>query len=193
MPTPSAHDALPESDRALLLVDFINPLDFPGAENLARGAVAAAEAAHELKKCLTDEGVPSIYANDNYGRWQSDFKDLVSYCQGKNGAAAKIARLMQPGPHDLTIFKPRYSAFFSSPLELLLQAIGVKELIIVGLATDMCVQLTAVDAFLRDYTLKAPSDCTAAESDDYKKQALLYMERVLKCDTAPMSFIKGAA
>jgi nicotinamidase-related amidase len=176
--------ALPRSRRVLLLIDFINPLNFPGAQDLAGPAVAAARAAAALKHRLAGDGVPAIYANDNYGVWQSDFHSLVAACMGMDGTPAEIARLLFPQADDLTILKPRHSAFFASPLELLLRQIGARELVICGLATDMCVQLTAMDAFLREFSCWVPSDCTAAESTAAKKASLAYMASVLECDTA---------
>ena len=178
---------LPRSRRVLLLVDFINPLDFPGAEHLARPALAAARATAQLKERLAAEGVPAIYANDNYGVWQSDFHSLVSACLGMEGPPGEIASLLYPQAHDLTILKPRHSAFYASPLELLLAEMQARELVICGLATDMCVQLTAMDAFLREFNTWVPSDCTAAESTAAKTASLAYMRTVLKCDTSAAS------
>jgi nicotinamidase-related amidase len=174
---------LPRSERVLLLVDFINPLDFPGGEKLAPAAVEAARATAALKDRLAAEGVATVYANDNYGVWQSDFHSLVSACLGMEGPPGEIARLLYPQAEDLTILKPRHSAFFASPLDLLLTEMQARELIICGLATDMCVQLTATDAFLREYPAWVPADCTAAESDAAKETSLAYMARVLKTDT----------
>lgn len=181
------HAPLRRSRRVLLLVDFINPLDFPGAEKLAEPAVAAARATAGLKQALTAEGVATIYANDNYGVWQSDFHSLVSSCLGMEGAPAEIARLVYPQAGDLTILKPRHSAFYASPLELLLAEMEARELVICGLATDMCVQLTAGDAFLREFSTWVPADCTAAESTAAKSASLDYMAGVLKCDTRAWS------
>ena len=59
------------------------------------------------------------------------------------------------------------------------------ELVICGLATDICVQLTAMDAFLREYCIWVPSDCTAAESSGAWKTSLDYMAQVLRCDIKP--------
>jgi len=174
---------LPVSDRVLLLVDFINPLDFPGGDKLAQPAIAAARATAKLKSRLASKGVPTIYANDNYGVWQSDFHSLVSACLSIEGAPAEIARLLYPQAQDLTILKPRHSAFYASPLELLLREMRTGELVICGLAADMCVQLTAAEAFLREYKVWVPSDCTAAETERAKKTALAYMADVLKCET----------
>jgi nicotinamidase-related amidase len=176
---------LPPHRRVLLLVDFINPLDFPGAEKLAPTALEAARACADLKKRLAEEGTIAIYANDNYGVWQSDFHSLVSTCLGMEGPAGEITRLLYPQADDLTILKPRHSAFYASPLELLLKEMQAQELVICGLATDMCVQLTAGDAFLREYQVWVPADCTAAESEEIKQASLDYMASVLKCDVRP--------
>ena len=176
---------LPTSQRVLLLVDFITPLDFPGSEKLAAPALEAARATAALKHRLDGEGVPTIYANDNYGVWQSDFHSLVSTCLGLEGPAGEIARLLYPQADDLTILKPRHSAFYASALDLLLTEMGARELVICGLATDMCVQLTAADAFLREFKVWVPADCTAAETAAARKTALAYMGTVLKCDVRP--------
>jgi nicotinamidase-related amidase len=176
---------LPSSQRVLLLVDFITALDFPDSEKLAAPALAAARATADLKQGLRHQGVAAIYANDNYGVWQSDFHSLVSRCLGLPGEPAEIARVLYPQADDLTILKPRHSAFYASPLELLLAEMDTRELVICGLATDMCVQLTAADAFLREYRVWVPSDCTAAETGAAKEQALEYMASVLKCDVRP--------
>jgi nicotinamidase-related amidase len=176
---------LPRSRRVLLLVDFINPLDFPGADKLAGPALEAARATARLKAELAQQGVTAIYANDNYGVWQSDFHSLVSNCVGQEGECGEMARLLYPQAQDLTVLKPRHSAFFGSPLELLLAEMQASELVICGLATDICVQMTAADAFLREFKTWVPGDCTAAESKQAKAASLSYMESVLKCDVRP--------
>jgi nicotinamidase-related amidase len=190
MPSPLPLDGmrpghLPRSRRVMLLIDFINPFGFVGADKLAAPALEAARLTAALKERLARDGVVAIYANDNYGVWQSDFHSLVSACLGMEGPAGEVTRLLYPQAGDLTILKPRHSAFFASPLELLLTEMQVRELVICGLATDICVQLTAMDAFLREFKTWVPSDCTAAESPAAKKASLDYMASVLKCDTSP--------
>lgn len=172
----------PHSPRVLLLVDFINPLDFPGAEQLAPHALPAARATAALKRRLQAEGVATVYANDNYGFWQSDFRRLLESCGRSSGISREIAEQLAPTDQDVIILKPRHSAFYGSPLELLLAEMGTKELVICGLATDMCVQMTAADAFLREFKCWVPADCTAAETDEDKAASLRYMASVLKCD-----------
>ena len=56
-----------------------------------------------------------------------------------------------------------------------------EKLIIVGLATDMCVLLSATDARMRGYEVWVPQDCTAAESARRKSDALRQLDKVFKC------------
>jgi nicotinamidase-related amidase len=176
---------LPDSRRALLLIDFINPLDFPEAENLATPALAAARKASRLARAARQQGIPVIYANDNFGRWRSDFSTMVTRLGRGGGPSASIVRLLRPRRNDLTVLKPMHSAFFGTPLDIILDKIGVRSLVMAGLATDICIQLTAADAFLRDLKVHAPEDCTAAETPEKKETALAYMRDILKCDTRP--------
>jgi nicotinamidase-related amidase len=174
---------VPRSPRVLILIDYINPLDFPGAEKLAPAALSAARATVRLRERLDERKVAVVYANDNYGAWTSDFQALVARCSERDDISGEIARMLAPRPNDITLLKPRHSAFYCSALELLLKEMGARELILAGLATDICVQMTAADAFLRGYEhVWVPSDCTAAETTTAKTASLAYMRDVLKCD-----------
>lgn len=175
--------ALPPSPVVLLLVDFINPLDFPGAEALAPAAREAASACDALRRRASGRGVQTIYANDNYGIWRSDFHGVWQRCRRQAGAAGEIARRLKPRPGDLTVLKPRHSAFHATPLDLLLKQLRCKRLIVTGLAADSCVLFSAMDAYLNGYALWVPEDCTAAETEDARRQALAHMQRVLKAET----------
>ena len=175
------HGNAPDQCRAaLLLVDVINDLEFPEAEALFEAALPAARRIARLAARARKAGVPVIYANDNYGIWQSDFHSLVAQCLGRQDTSAAIARLLAPRATDLTLLKPRHSAFHGSPLELLLREMGARELILCGLAADICVLLTAADAFLRGFEVWVPADCTAAETPQAKAAALRYMEKILQ-------------
>lgn len=177
--------ALPKSRRALLLIDFINPLDFPEAPALAPPALEAAREARRLAQAARSQGIAVIYANDNFGRWRSDFPTMVKRLGRGQDASASIARLLRPQRSDLTVLKPMHSAFFGTPLDIILDQIGARSVVLAGLATDICIQLTAADAFLRGLKVHAPADCTAAESPQKKAVALAYMRDILKCDTRP--------
>jgi nicotinamidase-related amidase len=177
------HAQVPRSRRVLVLIDFINPLDFPGAEKLAGPALKAARATVRLRDKLDRDKVAVIYANDNYGVWQSDFHSLVSQCVGRDDTSGEIARLLAPRATDITLLKPRHSAFYGSPLELLLKDMGAEELVLCGVAADMCVQMTAADAFLRGgFKIWVPRDCIAAETPQALAQSIAYMQGILRCE-----------
>lgn len=177
--------SLPKSRRALLLVDFINPLNFPEAPQLTGPALTAAARARELADAARAHHIPVIFANDNFGRWESDFKSMVRELGKGRSPTAAMTRLVRPKAGDLAVLKPMHSAFYGTPLDILLSQIGARSLIIAGLATDICIQLTAADAFLRGLNVHAPEDCTAAETPEKKARALAYMADILKCDIRP--------
>lgn len=180
---------LEPSGTVLLLVDFVNPLDFDGAAELSPSAEAAARVTARLRRRLSPQGVRSIYANDNYGMWTSDFKQLWKRCAARAGAAGRMAQLLKPRARDFTLLKPRHSAFYATPLHLLLQQLGCKRLVIAGVAADSCVLFSAMDAYLRGYSVCIPPDGVAAESDEARDRALEQMARVLKADIRPAASI----
>lgn len=176
---------LKPSKTVLLLVDFINPLRFDGASEITPSALAAAQQTAKLRRRLEADGVRTVYANDNYGEWTSDFKALCRHCQDLAGAAGRIAKLMAPKRNNFAVLKPRHSAFYATPLHLLLEQLHCKHLIVTGIAADNCVFFTAMDAYLRGYSIWVPVDCVAAESGEARDQALQQMARVLKADIRP--------
>jgi nicotinamidase-related amidase len=173
------------SPSVLLLVDWINPLDHQGAERLSAPALDAARSAARLKARLTRRGVQCVYANDNNGVWQSDFKTLLQHCRRRGGARAEIAALLEPQSSDIAVLKPRHSAFYETPLQLLLQQLRAREIIVSGLATEWCVLFTVMDAYVRGYSLRVPRDCSASASARRHDAAVSYMSEVLGADTAP--------
>lgn len=165
----------------------MNPLEFDGAESMAARALRAARRAASLKRRMRAQRSPVIYANDNFGRWESEFAAIVDYCLSRGGASAEMARLLAPQADDRSVLKPRHSAFFGTPLEFLLEELHVGRLVLAGLAADSCIMFTAHDAYLRKYELWIPQDCVASEKDAYRRGALAYMSRVLKARTDPSS------
>ena len=142
----------------------------------------------KLKQRVKRAGVPAIYVNDNFGRWRSDLQSLVEHC--RQGKARPIVDLLRPEHDDYFVLKPKHSGFFSSTLEILLRYLGAKRLIITGIAGNYCVLFTANDAYMRDYELIVPSDCTVSNTARENRQALDFMRKYLKADTRPSARIK---
>ena len=138
-----------------------------------------------LKERLRASRVPAIYANDNFGRWESDFEAVVEHCRRRGGASAQLAGLLAPAKGDRSILKPRHSAFFGTPLEFLLDELRIDRLVLTGLSADSCIMFTAHDAYLRKLAMWVPSDCVASSAPAYTRAALGHMKRILKASIAP--------
>jgi nicotinamidase-related amidase len=162
---------------ALLLIDFINTLEFDGGAQLAPRAVEAARRTAGLKQRAIAEGLPVIYVNDSFGDWSGNFSAVVERCR-RSRLGAPLAGLLCPTPDDASILKPRHSAFYGTPLEFLLDEHDIDALILTGLQTHMCVLFSAHDAYLRRYRMWIPGDCVAAESEAEHTAALAHAERV---------------
>lgn len=167
----------------LLLIDVINDLEFEGGEILMKFALPAAERIAQLKQHAKQLGIPAIYVNDNFDKRQSDFRKLVAHCLNDGVRGEPPARLLAPEESYYFVLKPKHSGFYSTTLELLLEYLQAKILILTGLTGDVCVLFTAPDAFLRDYHLLIPSDCIASIDPAENQHALKQMQRVLKADT----------
>lgn len=177
----SLHGSAPDkSPIALLLIDVINDLDFPEANQLLRFAVPMAHRIAKLKRRAKQAGVPVIYANDNFGRWRSDFNAIVEHCLSDGSQGKEIAELLRPGDKEYFVLKPKHSGFYTTTLDLLLEYLGVEKLVITGVATNICVLFTANDAYMRDFELTVPSDCVAANTEELNQQSLEQMQTVLK-------------
>jgi nicotinamidase-related amidase len=175
---------------ALLIIDMINIWDFPDAEKLLPRAAAIAPRIAALKARCRNAGVPVIYANDNRGRWRSDFPALVGLSLGQGGAGAAITSALQPDPDDYFVLKPKHSAFFGTPLELLLQHLDARRLILTGVASDQCVLATAMEAVMRDLAVVVPRDCVASQSAARNETVLRQLEKFQKLPTTAASRIR---
>jgi nicotinamidase-related amidase len=188
--TPRDGTAAEKSPVVLLLVDVINDFDFPTAAKLLKHALPAARKIAALKKRLGAKGIPAVYANDNFGRWRSDFQKQVERCLCAEAADAAVASLLIPAECDYFVLKPKHSGFYASSLDVLLKNLGARKLIITGFATDICVLFTANDAYMRDYEVIVPVDCTAAETTEARRRACAEMKRFLRADIRPSSKLR---
>src|SRR5204863_579697 len=107
-----------EGGIALLIIDMINAFDFSGAGAMLPRARAAARAIVRLKRRARAARVPVIYVNDNFGRWRSDFRQILEHCLESPGRA--IARLLVPDEEDYFVLKPKHSGFEYTSLDVLL-------------------------------------------------------------------------
>ena len=169
----------------LLIIDMINEFTFDGAEKLFPAIEQTAETITTLKQRVKPAGLPVLYVNDNFGKWRSDFRTLVDRCLEGDCRGKRIAELLRPDEDDYFVLKPKHSGFFATPLELLLRHLNVQRVILTGVAGDNCVLFTAADAYMRNFDVAVPADCTVSIDPHANRSALEHMRETLKADTAP--------
>ena len=180
------HGSAPDkSEAALLLIDVINDFDFEEGDELLRLALPVGKNIAELKKRAEAAGIPCIYVNDNFGKWQSDFKKIVARCTADDAKGKDFVKPLAPGDDDYFVLKPKHSGFYSTTLDLLLTHLSAKNLILTGIAGNNCVLFTANDAYMRDFKVFVPADCVVSNTEEENAYALKQMETVLKADTTP--------
>lgn len=172
-----------QQETALVIIDMINKMNFDGGEELLSNTLPIVDPIKNLKKQMKEAGNPVIYVNDNFGLWQDNTSDLIEECE--NGPGKPVVEQIKPDEDDYFIIKPKHSGFFGTQLNILLGQLGVKKLILTGIAGDICVLFTANDAYMREFELWVPSDCMASETNEGNEHALKIIEHSLSSDVYP--------
>ena len=175
---------------ALLVVDVQNDFCAPGGyidSVLGRdvsGSVPVADAIAELLDAARGAGVPAIWVKAVY-----DFDYLSApmltkiremglehaVCCAEGSWGADWFRI-RPEDGEPEIVKHRYSAFVGTPLEAMLRRRGIRTLVITGVATNICIDSTLRDAFLRDYYVVVPADCVGSANRPLHEATLQNVE-----------------
>ena len=187
MARPGASRSLAEdtaaNGTALLIIDMISTWDFPDAEKLLPGAWRITAAIARLKRRCAAAGIPVIYANDNRGRWRSDFAAQVRQSIECGGRGAAITQALMPGDGDYFVLKPSQSAFFATPLALLLRHLEAERIVLAGVASDQCILSTAVGARMQSLEVLVPRDCVATQGAARHRAVLRQFEQVHRLAT----------
>jgi ureidoacrylate peracid hydrolase len=171
-------ESIPAASTALLVVDMQNdfchpdggcakagvfPYDTTMIEAMTPVLMAAVEAARR-------RGVKVIWIRTEYG-------DSTNSPGWIRRGAGKPLIICRPGTwggdwyrvapkDDFVVTKHRYSGFLHTALETILRVQGISTVAIAGVTTQVCVETTARDAFMRDFQVAVLSDCTASGDRD---------------------------
>lgn len=176
---------------ALLLVDLQNDFCHPKGTASARGKDVqsfqpALKQMQNLLEMARQIDVPIIHAISEHSEWTSSptqkerFGRLKqskshSYCY-PGSWGAEIYHLFQPLPNEKIVTKHRYSAFFHTNIELILRSKKIEQVIIIGLYTNVCVDSTARDAYMRDFSVIIPFDCVSSDDERKHEYALALLQ-----------------
>ncbi|MFC4558522.1 isochorismatase family cysteine hydrolase [Virgibacillus kekensis] len=169
---------------AILFVDIINHFDFDGSKKLHEHTKEILPDLKKLKQYGKENSIPIIYINDHYGLWQADFKKIIDHCD--NDWSHDIIHTLKPDQDDYFLIKPQHSAFFQTPLHSLLSELGKTNLIMAGVAGDICILFSAKDAYMHGYSMHVPKNCMASERKENNEYALYLMQSVMDANTEPI-------
>ena len=131
--SPEPSPAFTSAHTCLLIIDMINEFSFEDADKMFPAILTTAERIAELKRRVKTAGFPVIYVNDNFGQWRSDFQKLVARCLEEPCRGKEITKQLHPNEDDYFVLKPKHSAFYATPLELLLGVLNTRRLILTGM------------------------------------------------------------
>lgn len=100
--------------------------------------------------------------------------ELQGQLLAKGGWDYALVDGLAPQPGDLVLGKPRYSAFFNSPLDSTLRARGIRTIVFVGIATNVCVESTLRDGFHLEYFCVMLEDATHHLGPEFVREAAVY-------------------
>ena len=174
---------LPGAGTALLLIDVVNDLDFPGSDAIVEQAEPMSARLATFKRRAAQAGLPIVYVNDNFGQWRSDFRQTVRHCASHASPGRLVTKRLKPTSRDYFVLKPKHSGFYDTTLETLLDDLKITRVIVTGMAGNICVLFTANDAYMRGMKIYAPADCIVSNTLEDNAYALRQIEIVLKGDT----------
>ncbi|KRE94970.1 hypothetical protein ASG87_16960 [Frateuria sp. Soil773] len=183
----------PPGRSALIIMDMINTLDFEGGEALLEQATPITRQIARLRHRYRANQCPVIYANSNFGDWHADFAQVIGRCRRSGSRGARLSDELVPDARDYFVLKPSHSAFYQTPLVVLLETLQVDAITLVGIAGDECVLHTALDAQMRVYPLWVPVDGVASLTFERNERALACMNEVAGADISPIDARASAA
>ncbi len=174
--------------QALLIIDMQNGFLQPQSPLCIRGALATVPACARVISACRAAGVPVIFINRAYRADGSDVeltRRQVWARGGKPLTPGSTGPLSVENPPefgrasgDYEIIKPRYSAFFQTPLDLLLRRLGVDTVVLTGTTTPNCIRTTCYDAISLDYRVVVVEDCCSSNTEEIQRANMRDMENV---------------
>ncbi|MBX3598860.1 MAG: cysteine hydrolase [Rhizobiaceae bacterium] len=165
---------LDPSKTAVIVVDMINEFCKPGGLMVLPGYEKLVPQQLQVIDAARKNGVPVIWVHDVHRsnvRQDREWLKRTPHCVEKTWGVEIIEDL---GARDdeIHVDKRRYSAFFQTDLDLTLKDLGVNQIVVFGVVTNICVRSTVHDAFFNGYEVVVPQDCCAATGPREQESSL---------------------
>ncbi|HWI70772.1 MAG TPA: isochorismatase family cysteine hydrolase [Baekduia sp.] len=157
--TPSV--TLDPAHTALIVVDMQHDFVSDGGALQVPDARATVPVIADLVRRFRAAGARIVFTQDTHRDGDPEFAIWPPHAlEGTHGH--EIVDELHPLPDDTVLRKPRYDAFYGTPLDHLLRVWQVKTLVICGTVANICVHYTAASAALRWYDVVIPQDAISA-------------------------------
>jgi nicotinamidase-related amidase len=176
------------SSTALIVIDMINSYDHPDAEKLTKSVEERLPTMVDVVERATDEDVPIIYVNDNFGAWKSNREELVE--EALKGDFKALVEPIRPADDTMFVVKARHSAFYETPLEYLLRQQEIDRVVLIGQVTEQCILYSALDAYIRHLEVAVPRDAVACIHEHLAEAALEMMELNMDAEIADAADVR---
>ena len=165
---------------ALIVIDMLNPYDHDDADELAAHVQAIVDPLRGLIDAARECDAELVWVNDNYGDFAASRDQLVE--RALSGRHPELIEPLVPGDGCDFLQKIRHSAFYSTSLEYLLHRREVTQMILSGQVTEQCILYTALDAYVRHYSVCVASDAAAPIDPELGDAALEMMRRNMRAE-----------
>lgn len=163
------------SHTALVVIDLQNDFCHPKGvfSQLGLDRTGIDDAVSQVQSLIASaraRSVPVVFVRSSHSEWTISpvLADRVEHWRSPRwcieGSWGSELYQLQSEPQDHIVRRHRYSGFLGTDLELVLRARGIKTVVVVGYMTDICVETTVRDGFMRDFYVVVPSDCCASNS-----------------------------
>lgn len=171
---------LPSKETALVIVDMQNDFAHPNGKLFVKSSRDIVPNIRRLLESARRVGARVVYTKDSHSAGDPVEFPIWGQHAVRGTWGWEIIDELKPEPNDLIIEKPRYDAFFGTPLDHLLRAYGIRNLVVVGVVANICVLHTVASAALNLYKTYVPVDAIAAVNQFDYVAALRQMDFLYK-------------
>ena len=159
---------------ALLVIDMLNTYEHEDADRLVDSVRPAVPKIRKLIDRARAEDACIMWVNDNFGDWNSSSEKLAQ--AALRGRYPDLVEPVLPSEDDMFVLKTRHSVFFSTPLEYLLESMGVGRIVLTGQVTEQCILYSAVDGYVGHFEVAVARDGVAHIHEHLARAAMEMME-----------------
>jgi len=163
----------------LLAIDLQK--DFPRLFSLLKPTAEFSESVRQLTSFFREKRLPIIHLltlhSADRSTWTRQMKsDNFRICIEATAGAQELEAVGRR-PEEMVVYKTRWSAFYGTDLDKIIQDEGWDTLVLAGFLTHACIRVTALDAYQRDYRVIIARDCVDTYDSTHEQVTLNYLSR----------------